>query len=110
MGTLFKRTHMCGTLNISNVGQDVVLNGWVAKRRNLGGLIFVDLRDKTGIVQVTFDDKIPKELFDARALVETIGTDKLEVNGQGQLLQCLTSKEGASIVAIVGPLVSYLLD
>ena len=53
---------------------------------------------------------IPKELFDARALVETIGTDKLEVNGQGQLLQCLTSKEGASIVAIVGPLVSYLLD
>ena len=55
---------MCGTLNISNVGQDVVLNGWVAKRRNLGGLIFVDLRDKTGIVQVTFDDKIPKELFD----------------------------------------------
>ena len=55
---------MCGKLNISNVGQDVVLNGWVAKRRNLGGLIFVDLRDKTGIVQVTFDDKIPKELFD----------------------------------------------
>lgn len=55
---------MCGTLNISNVGQDVVLNGWVAKRRNLGGLIFIDLRDKTGIVQVTFDDKIPQELFD----------------------------------------------
>ena len=64
MSTLFKRTHMCGTLNISNVGEEVVLNGWVAKRRNLGGLIFVDLRDKTGIVQVTFDDKIPKELFD----------------------------------------------
>ena len=64
MSTLFKRTHMCGTLNISNVGEEVVLNGWVAKRRNLGGLIFVDLRDKTGIVQVTFDDKIPQELFD----------------------------------------------
>ena len=64
MSTLFKRTHMCGILNIDNVGQEVVLNGWVAKRRNLGGLIFVDLRDKTGIVQVTFDDKIPQELFD----------------------------------------------
>ena len=64
MSTIFKRTHMCGTLNIENVDQEVVLNGWVAKRRNLGGLIFVDLRDKTGIVQVTFDDKIPQELFE----------------------------------------------
>lgn len=64
MGTLFKRTHMCGSLSMSNVGEEVILNGWVAKRRNLGGLIFVDLRDKTGIVQVTFDDKIPEELFD----------------------------------------------
>ena len=64
MSELFKRTHMCGKLNIENVDQEVVLNGWVAKRRNLGGLIFVDLRDKTGIVQVTFDDKIPAEVFE----------------------------------------------
>jgi len=64
MKELFKRTHMCGTLNIENVDQEVILNGWVAKRRNLGGLIFVDLRDKTGIVQVTFDDKIPAEVFE----------------------------------------------
>lgn len=54
---------MCGCLDIKDAGQRVILNGWVAKRRNLGGLIFVDLRDKTGIVQVTFDDKIPEELF-----------------------------------------------
>lgn len=64
MSNLFKRTHMCGTLNMENVEQEVVLNGWVAKRRNLGGLIFVDLRDKTGIVQVTFDDTIPQEVFE----------------------------------------------
>ena len=64
MSTLFKRTHMCGELNISNVDQEVLLNGWVSKQRNLGGLIFVDLRDKTGIVQVTFDDTIPEELFE----------------------------------------------
>ena len=64
MSVIFKRTHMCGTLNASNVGETVVLNGWVAKRRNLGGLIFCDLRDKTGIVQVVFDDKIPAELFE----------------------------------------------
>ena len=64
MSELIKRTHMCGKLNIENVDQEVMLNGWVAKRRNLGGLIFVDLRDKTGIVQVTFDDKIPAEVFE----------------------------------------------
>ena len=55
---------MCGELNLSDEGSQVVLNGWVAKQRNLGGLIFVDLRDKTGIVQVTFDDSIPQELFE----------------------------------------------
>lgn len=54
---------MCGELNINNINEEVVLNGWVQKQRNLGGLIFVDLRDKTGIVQVTFDDKVPVELF-----------------------------------------------
>lgn len=63
MSNLFKRTHLCGNLNIENVGEEVVLNGWVAKQRSLGGLIFVDLRDKTGIVQITFDDTIPKEVF-----------------------------------------------
>jgi len=64
MSILFKRTHTCGSLTIEDVGKEVVLNGWVAKRRNLGGLIFVDLRDKTGIVQVTFDDKIPEAVFE----------------------------------------------
>ncbi|MBR3260447.1 MAG: Asp-tRNA(Asn)/Glu-tRNA(Gln) amidotransferase GatCAB subunit C, partial [Firmicutes bacterium] len=63
MSNIFRRTHMCGELRISDVDREVVLNGWVAKRRNLGGLIFVDLRDKTGIVQVTFDDTVPEELF-----------------------------------------------
>ena len=64
MSKIYKRTMMCGQPNISNVGQEVVLNGWVAKRRNLGSLIFVDLRDKTGIVQVVFDENVPKEIFD----------------------------------------------
>ena len=64
MSELFKRTHLCGNLNIKNVEEEVILNGWVAKQRSLGGLIFVDLRDKTGIVQITFDDTIPKEVFE----------------------------------------------
>lgn len=64
MNNLLKRTHMCGVLSSSNIDETVVLNGWIQKRRNLGGLIFCDLRDKTGITQIVFDDKIPKELFD----------------------------------------------
>ncbi|MBR3786274.1 MAG: aspartate--tRNA ligase [Firmicutes bacterium] len=63
MAELLKRTHMCGTLTAANVDEEVVLNGWVAKQRSLGGLIFADLRDKTGIVQITFDDTIPEEVF-----------------------------------------------
>lgn len=62
MGKL-RRSHMCGKLRIENVDQEVVLMGWVQKRRNLGGLIFVDLRDTTGIVQVVFDENISKEAF-----------------------------------------------
>ncbi|MBO4991020.1 MAG: aspartate--tRNA ligase [Firmicutes bacterium] len=64
MANLFKRTHMCGVLTKEHIGQNVVLNGWIQKRRNLGGLIFCDLRDKSGIVQIVFNDHIPQELFD----------------------------------------------
>ena len=64
MSELFKRTSMCGVLNMEHTGEQVVLNGWVARQRRLGGLIFVDLRDKTGIVQITFDDTVPAEVFD----------------------------------------------
>lgn len=63
MTNVYKRTSMCGSLNMNNLGEHVVLNGWIQKRRTLGGLIFCDLRDKTGLVQVVFDDKIPTELF-----------------------------------------------
>ena len=64
MSNVFKRTHMCGVLRAENINNEVVLNGWIQKRRNLGGLIFCDVRDKTGIIQVVFDDKIPVELFE----------------------------------------------
>ena len=55
---------MCGVLNKNNVGQEVVLNGWVAKARDQGGLVFVDLRDKTGLTQIIFDDETPKGLLE----------------------------------------------
>jgi len=62
--SIFKRTHMCGELRKENIGEKVILNGWIQKRRNLGGLIFCDVRDKTGITQVVFNDQIPQELFE----------------------------------------------
>jgi aspartyl-tRNA synthetase len=55
------RTSYCGEVTESFIGQEVTLKGWVGKRRDLGGLIFVDLRDRTGIVQVVFNPDFSKE-------------------------------------------------
>ena len=55
---------MCGTLRSSDVGKEVTVMGWTQRRRNLGSLIFVDLRDKTGLVQVVFDDTTDKKVFE----------------------------------------------
>ena len=61
---LVKRTHMCGELRLADEGKTVVLNGWVAKARSLGSLVFVDLRDKTGITQVTFNEDVPADVLE----------------------------------------------
>jgi aspartyl-tRNA synthetase len=56
-----KRTHYCGELRAGDAGRDVVVMGWVAKRRDLGHLLFLDVRDRTGIVQVVFNKESQPE-------------------------------------------------
>ena len=59
-----KRTHYCGTINENDIGKTVCVMGWVQKQRDLGSLIFIDLRDRTGIVQLAFDDTTEKSIHE----------------------------------------------
>ncbi len=59
-----QRTIYCGEVHKNMVGQDIILNGWVHKRRDHGGLIFVDLRDRTGIIQIVFNEELSKETLE----------------------------------------------
>lgn len=69
--TGMKRSNYCGELNISNVGQQVTLFGWVQRQRDLGQLIFIDLRDRTGIVQLAFDENTDREIFEKASTVRS---------------------------------------
>lgn len=68
----WKRTHSAGELSLADVGKRVVLNGWVNTRRDHGGLIFVDLRDRSGIIQTVFS---PEVNIDAFHLAETVRSE-----------------------------------
>ncbi len=59
----FRRTHTCGDLREQNIGQEVTLSGWVHRARDLGGLLFIDLRDRYGLTQVVLDSQKNKELY-----------------------------------------------
>ncbi len=62
--TGLKRTHYCGEPRMSEVGTEITVCGWVQRQRDLGQLIFIDLRDRTGILQLAFDDGTDREIFE----------------------------------------------
>ena len=62
-----KRTRYCGTLRGADAGKEVTVCGWAQRQRDLGGLIFIDLRDRTGIVQLAFDEETDRAVFQKAA-------------------------------------------
>src|SRR5690554_5640245 len=91
-----KRTHTCGELTTKNVGEEVILNGWVGPRRDLGGLIFIDLRDRYGITQVVFtetDQKVHQKAKHLRAEFVVCVKGKVILRGDENKNQNLVTGE-----------------
>jgi len=81
------RSHYCTDLNEENVGQDVVLTGWANNHRDHGGIIFIDLRDKTGLIQLTCDpedsEQAHKTADGVRDEFVLIAKGKVRLRGEG---------------------------
>ena len=92
-----RRTHMCGELRAQNAGEQVVLMGWVNRRRDLGSLIFIDLRDRTGTTQLVFDQSSNPALHDKASslrsefVVAVIG--KVRRRGEGTVNKNIATGE-----------------
>ena len=81
------RTVYCGDISRQDIGNEVTFNGWVQRQRDLGSLIFIDLRDRSGIVQLAFDDQTDRQVFEqaftARAEFVLSATGTVRPRGEG---------------------------
>lgn len=66
-----KRTDYCGELTAKDEGREIVVCGWIQRQRDLGGLIFADLRDRTGIIQLAFDENTEKDIFEKASILHS---------------------------------------
>src|SRR5436305_8960742 len=90
---MLKRTHTCGDLTREQVGQTVVLNGWVDAWRDFGGLVFIDVRDRYGLTQAVFEPQAGKELQDAAGALR----NEYVVGIKGTVARRLPGKENPNL-------------
>ena len=92
-----KRTHLCGELSAKNIGERVCVMGWAQKQRDLGALIFIDLRDRSGILQLAFDTNTDKKIFDdafgVRAEYVLLAKGVVRMRGEGAINKNLPTGE-----------------
>ncbi len=103
-----KRTNYCGDLRLSNVGSQVTVMGWVQRKRNLGSLIFVDLRDRTGICQVVFDETTESSVFEKASLIRSEFV--LAVSGVVRERQSKTNKIATGDIEILASTLKILSE
>ena len=107
MGGL-KRTHYCGAFRIADAGSNVTVMGWVQKKRNLGSLMFIDLRDRTGLVQIVLDQSVTPDLF---SKAESVRSEfVLAVSGTVRERQSKTDKIATGAVEIVADKLNVLSE
>lgn len=97
----WKRTRMCGDFTKNDVGSEVIAMGWVNKYRNLGNLIFIDLRDRSGLIQITLDDSCDKNILDYASKIrnEFVVAIKGIVRSRGGNINTIISTGSIEILA-----------